>query len=572
MEAQQPVQPDSLFRWCSVSKTMTAAAVMRLVEDGKLDLDAPVWNILNQYAPYNGKWGDSRLNAITVRQLLHYTGGWDRDQSGDPLVGDRTVDASNATHTSFPPTRDTVIRYMLAQKLDFTPGSRAAYCNFGYMLLGRIIEKISGEPYDTFVREQVYNTLGLPRVQLGGSTLADRLPGEVKYYDSPGAPPISSYVSPAREMQPRPYGTLDMDLVEAAGYWVGSVVDLAKFVSMLNGARPRALVRADTFASMVAPGTPVPNSPNWYGFGVDLASQLGGITWSKGGAVYGSRMAYWCFANGLSFVLLFNGDSADQSSLILYAEQAVWDALAAVPVWPEHDLFPQYYPPRIATPGVVNAASFQAGPVAPGSLVTIFGVDLGGRDAGVTVSMRDAGGGERPMQVLYSDPGQINGVLPEGSVLGDATAGVRREGWPEAAAALSVSAVSPGVFTLNEAGLAAASLVRSRPGQPQSWESVSQVDDSGTVVARPIVFGSEDEMLSLVLYCTGVGGRGSLSGVSVQVGDFNVPASYAGPQQQYAGLDQVNIALPRDLSGSGVVKVKLTVDGTASNTSTLLFR
>jgi len=60
-EAQTPVQPDSLFRWGSIAKTLTAAAVVRLVEDGKLDLDTPVWNILSQYSPYNGKWGDSRL-------------------------------------------------------------------------------------------------------------------------------------------------------------------------------------------------------------------------------------------------------------------------------------------------------------------------------------------------------------------------------------------------------------------------------------------------------------------------------------------------------------------------------
>src|SRR5437773_1952824 len=54
-EAQQPMQPDSLFRWASISKTVTAAATIRLVENGKLDLDTPVFNILNEYAPYNGK-------------------------------------------------------------------------------------------------------------------------------------------------------------------------------------------------------------------------------------------------------------------------------------------------------------------------------------------------------------------------------------------------------------------------------------------------------------------------------------------------------------------------------------
>ncbi len=115
-----------------------------------------------------------------MRQLLHHTGGWDRDKSGDCMFGDPTVDASNATHTAFPPSRDTMIRYMLAQRLDFDPGSRFAYSNFGYMLLGRVIEKISGQPYATYVREKVLDPLGLPHVQQGSSQLSGRLPGEVQ--------------------------------------------------------------------------------------------------------------------------------------------------------------------------------------------------------------------------------------------------------------------------------------------------------------------------------------------------------------------------------------------------------
>ena len=147
-EAQLPVQPDSLFRWASASKTLTAAAVMRLAESGKLNSDTPIFGILSQYSPYNGKLGDSRLAGITVRQVLHHVGGWDRMISGDPVTGDPTIDISSATRSAFPPSRDDAIRYMLAQRLDFEPGSRFAYSNFGYMLLGRVIEKISGDSYD----------------------------------------------------------------------------------------------------------------------------------------------------------------------------------------------------------------------------------------------------------------------------------------------------------------------------------------------------------------------------------------------------------------------------------------
>ena len=71
-EGDLPVEPDSVFRWCSISKTLTAAAVMNLAEREQLDLDRPIFDILDDFAPYNGVWGDNRLRRITVRQVLNH--------------------------------------------------------------------------------------------------------------------------------------------------------------------------------------------------------------------------------------------------------------------------------------------------------------------------------------------------------------------------------------------------------------------------------------------------------------------------------------------------------------------
>ena len=438
-----------------------------------------------------------------------------------------------------------------------------------------MIEKISGQPYATYVREKVLDPLGLPHVQQGSSQLSGRLPGEVKYYDYPGASTISSYVSSAREREPAPYGLLNMDLNDADGAWVGSVIDLAKFVSMLDGNRQRAPVSAQGFASMIAEtprNTWVPGSPNWYGFGLFLVSQMGGVTWSHGGAAPGTNAWFYRFANGLSYAFVFNGATADHVYPNAYAGQAVWDALATVETWPDHDLFPQYYAPAIAPAGIVNAASFRPDAVAPGSLATILGTDLGGQNSDVKVTLRDAAGAEYPVTVLYSGPGQLNCVLPARAVSGTATLIVHREGWPDAEATLPVAPVAPGIFTLNPAGLVAASLVRSKPGQADAWEPVFLTDDAGNIMAKPLVFGAEDEALSLVLYCTGVRGRSSLGAVTVAVGDLSVPAFYAGSQPEYAGLDQINIILPRSLAGAGSVGVRVEVDGSVSNAGSLTFR
>jgi uncharacterized protein (TIGR03437 family) len=172
------------------------------------------------------------------------------------------------------------------------------------------------------------------------------------------------------------------------------------------------------------------------------------------------------------------------------------------------------------------------------------------------------------VQILYSGPGQLNIVVPGDIGPDDTTLIVRREGWPDAVAALPLATVSPGVFTLNESGLAAASLVRSKPGEAASWEPVFQIDPDGKVIAKPIVFGPQTEELSLVLYCTGIRGRKSLEGVTVSLG----AAFYAGSQVQYPGLDQINIGLSRTLAGAGEVAITVQVDGVASNTVSLEFR
>src|SRR3954453_12633531 len=478
--SQTPVQPQSVFRWCSVSKTVTATAVMRLVEQDKLDLDRPIFDIVDQFAPYNGVWGDARLHGITVRKVLNHTGGWDRAISSvlDPIVAEGSVKVSQATGAAFPPSRDAVIRYMLAQRLDFAPGSRFGYSNFGYMLLGRVVEKISGRSYDSFVREEILSPMGLSQVQKASAHLTGRLPQEVTYYDYPGAPLVSSYVSPGREKVAAPYGILNPELDDAGGAWAGSVIDLAKFVSMLDGSRPPALLTPQSFHSMVAQSKPATwaDAAGWYGFGLFVQPGQDGLTWDHGGYNPGSKSYFYRFPNGVAVAFLFNGEAADGNSVGAYAAQTIANVVFSVRGWPDPDLFPEFYGPRVRAKGVVNSASFQTAPVAPGSLISIFGTDLGGKGVDLRLLERDSSGSELPVSVLASTPDQINAVLPEGSATGPATMTVRRTGWPDSTVEFPVTTVAPGLFLINSAGLAAASIVRSRPGQVASWEEVYAID------------------------------------------------------------------------------------------------
>ena len=154
------MKADSLFRIASISKSFTAVAVLKLVEEGKLSLDAKAFPLLGiQPAVQSFVDPEPRLRQITVRQLLQHTGGWDRDQSFDPMFRSERIARANLTPP--PASSVAVIRYMLSRQLDFDPGARHAYSNFGYCVLGRLIEKVTGQKYEAYVREKILAPIGI---------------------------------------------------------------------------------------------------------------------------------------------------------------------------------------------------------------------------------------------------------------------------------------------------------------------------------------------------------------------------------------------------------------------------
>ncbi|MFG3439402.1 serine hydrolase domain-containing protein [Nonomuraea sp. NPDC047897] len=166
------VSPTSLFRLASLSKHITGAAVIRLAQDGKLNLSAPVAPLLGLSTA-----ADARLAKVTVWRLLQHTGGWDRDISKDYL--DHAIAA--ALDVPLPIDQDYIIRYAGSRALDFDPGSRFAYSNYGYLLLGRIVEKVSGLSYESYVRQKLLTPVGITRMRLGRTSRSQAVTGEVIY-------------------------------------------------------------------------------------------------------------------------------------------------------------------------------------------------------------------------------------------------------------------------------------------------------------------------------------------------------------------------------------------------------
>ena len=181
VEKKQPVRPNSLFRIASISKSFTATATLQLVEQGKLSLDTPVFDLL-PHKPHlaKGDSADPRLGQVTIAHLLRHQGGWDRKETIDPLF--HAIEIASVLGKPPPATQDDVIRFMMGWQLDFDPGQRYVYSNLGYCLLGRVIEQLTGRAYGDYMVNEFLKPLGIESMRLGKTLFRDRAENEVKYY------------------------------------------------------------------------------------------------------------------------------------------------------------------------------------------------------------------------------------------------------------------------------------------------------------------------------------------------------------------------------------------------------
>ncbi|MEK7833537.1 MAG: BACON domain-containing carbohydrate-binding protein, partial [Acidobacteriota bacterium] len=234
----------------------------------------------------------------------------------------------------------------------------------------------------------------------------------------------------------------------------------------------------------------------------------------------------------------------------------------------------------------VSAASLVTGTLAPESIVTAFGVGMSGSTqiaggnqlpinlAGTVLKVRDQAGNERPSPLFFVSPNQINYQLPAGTVTGPASVTIFKGNDKLFSCQINVSKVAPGFFTVDGSGrgIPAGQALRYRPSIPNSApqsEPLFFIDASQRNVLRPIDLGADlgagSDQVFLVLYGTGFRLRTSLANVTARIGAMTLPVLFAGPQGDYAGLDQVNIQIPRSLAGRGEVDLVLTVDGQQSN-------
>lgn len=346
VEAGEAVRPDHRFRIASVSKTITAIGALRLIDAGQLTLDTPVFPLLD-LEPFPNAPIDQRMDAITVEQLMIHAGGWNSGASGDPQYVPLLELAASVAGETGPPDATTIIRLMLGSGLDYDPGTASIYSNFGLNVLGRVIEKVSGQTYDAFIREQVFASAGIESTQLGKTRLDERAEGEVRYYQPPEYPATVPSVFPGEGFVPFAYGSFFMDVMDSHGGWIARASDLVRFALAIDGQRGEALLQPETVAAMISAPRPPGQGLNGAATGDPAAGLVWvvqdgplGREWAHTGALGGSTAAMLVRNDeGLTLAFLANTLPADVVGFFDALRPALIGAAAAIETWPDIDLF-----------------------------------------------------------------------------------------------------------------------------------------------------------------------------------------------------------------------------------------
>ena len=339
------VEPDSLFRVASLAKPITAVAVLRLVQNGELDLSAKLADLLD-LAPPPGRSPDPLLGTITLRHLLQHLGGWDRDLTFDPQFHDSAIAEELGVY--LPISKADIAMFMTGKLLDHAPGATYTYCNYGYSLLGQVIEQVAGKSYEGYVNRRVFQPLRVIRPAIARTRPEHRLMNEVRYHTQHSS---QSVLEDCGQTVPSCYGGWNIENMDSHGGWLASAVDLVRLASTFDDPASSPVLDPASVATMyglpenIAPSGYTPG--DWYyACGWAVRDWGDGIrnTWHTG-SLDGTHSLVVRRWDGLDWCVLFN--QRDDASVLSYdtIDGLLHDAADAVTQWPDHDLFDDHLSP-----------------------------------------------------------------------------------------------------------------------------------------------------------------------------------------------------------------------------------
>lgn len=295
------MSPNHPLRIWSISKPLTATAIMRLVQQGNANLlgrrvFGPNSVLGNTYpTPAN----QTALNNITVRQLLHMNSGL-RTGNGEPVFWNANSTVANTMATLMG----------AADLITTTPETQYIYSNINYFFLARVIEVVSGQPYETYVRNNVLNPCGIGNTMYVGRADGESRPGEATY---------------------TPHSKPNMQLFDGFGGWVARPIDLVNFLRRVDGAPSPSDILSGPHHTTMTTGSAQRAS-------YALGWNVGGTLQNHNGCFSGGRSFLVELADGLSYsVIVNNSPTNDNCGWTL---KGILDAaLPSVSAYPSYDLF-----------------------------------------------------------------------------------------------------------------------------------------------------------------------------------------------------------------------------------------
>ena len=249
LELGVPMTPDQVFEIGSITKQFTAVAILMLLEQGKLSLDDEITKFIPDYPTQD--------QSITIHHLLNHTSG---------IKSYTSMDIMSIARKDMTPTE--LIDYFKNEPMDFKPGEQYRYNNSGYILLGYIIEKSSGQSYQEFVEENIFKPAGMTHSRYGSKT--ELIKNRASGYQMNDGYTNASYLS--------------MTLPYAAGSLMSTVDDLAKWQKAL---REEVLLKAETLAKAYTNHSLNDGKPSNYGYGFHPSEINGTSTIEHGGGIFG---------------------------------------------------------------------------------------------------------------------------------------------------------------------------------------------------------------------------------------------------------------------------------------------
>ncbi len=312
-EHAEQVSTASLFRIASVTKPITSVTIFSLIEKGKLNLTDKVFGSSGIFGDKYGKPPYKQyVTGITVDDLLtHTSGGWPND-STDPMFQHNGWD------------HDKLITWTIANlPLTYPPGTHWAYSNFGYCLLGRVIEQVTGQPYESYVQANILAPCAITDMRIAGNTLRQRAPNEVVYYG---------------QYNENPYN-MNVTRMDSHGGWIASPSSLVQFLDHVPnpnstglGNMP-SLLKPETIRIMTTPSPVYPStSGEAYARGW-MVRNNGAGNWWHSGSLPGSTTIMVRTATGLCWAALTNTRTQPSGDIDAALDNMMWNIARSVPQW-----------------------------------------------------------------------------------------------------------------------------------------------------------------------------------------------------------------------------------------------